>query len=241
MWWGELASNPAERADKPKAHHSEEHAEEVHALTEEQVQRLFGAARGTRFEHLYVVAVRTGLRQGELLGLKWEDLNLDASPATLMLRRSLAQKPGGGFYFSATKRRGSRRTILLLDEAADALRAQRELLAKQQLAMGEGWQAHGLVFPSIIGTPMDPSNLHYKHFKPLLRKAGLPDITFHDLRHTFATIMFFDHGVDVKTVSEMLGHASIKTTMDVYAHVLPHTQADTIQRLNRLFSERKRA
>jgi integrase len=100
------------------------------------------------------------------------------------------------------------------------------------------WQENGLVFPSSIGTPMNRHNLFLRHFKPLLKKAGLPDIAFHDLRHTFATIMLFEWGVSPRTVQEMMGHASIKITMDIYSHVMPNHQADEIRRLEKLFSER---
>jgi integrase len=116
---GELASNPAESLVPPKASFEEE-SEEIRALTNEQTGVLFAAARecGDRFRNLYIAAVRTGLRQGELLGLKWGDLNLDSSPASVTLRRSLAAKLGGGFYFTPTKRKSQRRRLALLDEAA---------------------------------------------------------------------------------------------------------------------------
>ena len=238
--WGEIVSTPAELVDPPKGLDAddEESSEEIRALTNQEALRLFEAARGTRWENLYVVAVRTGLRQGELLGLKWADLNLDVSPAVLTLRRSLAEKSGGGFYFTPTKRKRGRRKLALLTEAVEALRRQKVRQAEEKKAMGERWQENGLVFPSSIGTPMNRHNLFLRYFKPLLKKAGLPDITFHDLRHSFATIMLFEWGVTPRTVQEMMGHSSIKITMDIYSHVMPNHQADEIRRLERLFSER---
>jgi integrase len=182
-------------------------------------------------------AVRTGLRQGELLGLKWADLNLDVSPVVLTLRQSLAEKSGGGFYFTPTKRKGGRRKLALLAEAAEALRRQKVCQAEEKKAVGERWQENGLVFPSRIGTPMNRHNFFHRYFKPLLEKASLPDTTFHDLRHTFATIMLFEWGVSPRTVQEMMGHASIKITMDIYSHVMPNHQADEIRRLERLVYE----
>lgn len=210
--WGELASNPAESLVPPKASFEEE-SEEIRALTNEQTGVLFAAARecGDRFRNLYIAAVRTGLRQGELLGLKWGDLNLDSSPASVTLRRSLAAKLGGGFYFTPTKRKSQRRRLALLDEAAKALRAQRELQNEERRT--RRWKESGLVFPSTIGTPMNARNLYARNFKPTLRSTDLPDISFHDLRHTFASIMLFEWGASPRFVQEALGHASIKITL----------------------------
>src|SRR5215216_4004910 len=186
--WGELASSPAEMVDPPKGLAEDEAEEEMRALANAQAIQLFAAAEDVedRFRHLYVMAVRTGLRQGEILALRWSDLSLESDPPALSLKRSLAQKIGGGHYYTPTKRKRQRRTIAILSEAADALRAQRELQEQEKAAAGERWQENGLVFPSTIGTPMSARNLYRRHFKPLIRSAGLPDISFHDLRHTFA-------------------------------------------------------
>lgn len=238
--WGELASSPAEMLDAPKALAKDEDAERpIEHLTDAEARRLFAAARetGSRFRNLYVVATRTGLRQGEILGLKWEDLDLDQDPAALMLRRSLAPNTeGGGYRFTPTKRKRQRRRLALHWEAADALRDQTELQAMEREAAGKRWQENGLVFPSTRGTPMSARNLYGRDFKPLLGRAELPDVSFHALRHSFATIMLYEWEVDPKTVQEMLGHASIKITMDTYSHFLPSQQADAIRRLRRMFS-----
>lgn len=238
--WGELSSSPAENLDPPKApaEDAEDGSEEIRALADAEAIRLFDAARNanSRFRYLYIVAVRTGLRQGELLGLKWDDLNLDVDPAALTLRRSLAARKGGGFVFTPTKRKRQRRKLALHWEAADAFRDQRELQTEERQAAEGRWKEHGLVFPSVIGTPMSARNLYRRDFKPLLKRAELPDISFHDLRHSFATIMLFEWEVDARIVQEMMGHASIKLTMDTYSHVLPNTQADVIRRLRTLHS-----
>jgi integrase len=160
---------------------------------------------------------------------------LNARPAVLTLRRSLSERQGGGYYFTPTKRKASRRKLALLTEAADTLRAQKALQAEERKRAGERWQENGLVFPSSRGTPQNRHNL-YRRFATDLKRAGLPGISFHDLRHTFATIMLFEWGVDTKTVQEMMGHASIKMTMDLYSHVLPNTQADAIRRLEGMSS-----
>lgn len=232
--WGELPANPADGVSMPKAQaESDEGPEEIKALTNTQAQRLLAAAkeRGDRFRYLYVVAVRTGLRQGELLGLRWEDLNLDVHPASLMLRRSLAARIGGGTYFTPTKRKRQRRRVVLLDEAAGALCAQRGLQTSEKAAARGRWRENNLVFPSTIGTPMNARNLYARNFKPTLRSTDLPDINFHDLRHTFATIMLFEWGASPRFVQESLGHSSIKITMDIYGHVMPQTMEGEIRRI----------
>jgi integrase len=237
--WGELASNPAESLVPPKASFEEE-SEEIRALTNEETGVLFAAVRerGDRFRNLYIAAVRTGLRQGELLGLKWEDLNLDTSPASVTLRRSLASKIGGGFYFTPTKRKSQRRRLALLDEAAAALRAQRELQDDERRT--RRWRENGLVFPSTIGTPMNARNLYARNFQPTLSSTGLPDISFHDLRHSFATIMLFEWGVHVKYVSEMLEHADPTITLNIYSHLLEGSHEVEVRRLNQVLSDSRR-
>ncbi len=238
--WGELASSPVEMLDPPKAPASEaDEEEEIRALTDEQVRHLFAAAEeaGDRFCNLYVVAVRTGLRQGELLALRWSDLDLDSAPASLTLRRSLATRIGGGYYYTPTKRKRQRRSVAILSEAAGALRRQQVLQGEERQAAGHRWQENGLVFPSTIGTPMSARNLYGRYFKPLVRSTDLPDIAFHDLRHTFASIMLYEWGASPRMVQEALGHASIKITLDTYGHLLSTSQPDEIRRIEALLSK----
>ena len=104
--------------------------------------------------------------------------------------------------------------------AAQALLGHREIQDAERARANGSWQDRGLVFPNTLSTPMDYTNLMPRHFKPLLRRAGLPDIRFHDLRHTCATLLLMK-GVHPKIVSEMLGHSSVSITLDVYSHVIP--------------------
>lgn len=242
--WGELASSPAEMLDAPKAPPEEENAEEaVEHLTDAEARRLFATAREakSRFRNLYVMAVRTGLRQGELLGLRWDDLDLDQDPAVLVLRRSLAPNTeGGGYRYTPTKRRGQRRKLALHWEAADALRDQMALQAEERESAGEKWRENGLVFPSSWGTPMNARNLYSRDFKPLLKRAGLPDVSFHALRHSFASIALYEWGTNPQLVSQMVGHASVAFTMQVYSHLLPNAQGDEIRRLRELYGKPQR-
>ena len=190
---------------------------EVHPLTREQARILLeGASKeDDRFEALYVVALHCGLREGELLGLKWEDVGLVAR--TLAVRRTLSETRTG-HKFELTKN-GKGRSVKLSQGAVEALKSHRARQNEERLKAGSLWQDHDLVFPTTIGTTMSGTNLTGRHFKPLLKKAGLPAIRLHDLGHTCATILLMV-GKHPKFVQELLGHASINITLDTYSHVI---------------------
>ncbi len=195
--------------------------EEIRPLTPEQVKMLLDAARGDRLEALYALAVHTGLRQGELLGLKWEDIDLEER--TLHVRRALTTAKGGP-RLAAPKTKGSRRRVSLTKGAVDALRGHLARQLEEIDRAGSLWQENGLVFASETGRPLDRRSVTTHLFKPLLKRAGLPAKTrFHDLRHTCATLLLTKN-VNPKVVSEMLGHSSISITLDTYSHVLPDMQ-----------------
>jgi integrase len=177
-------------------------------LTPAQARLFLRAASGDRLETLYVLALTTGMRLGELLAVKWRDVDLDR--ASLQVRATL-QHTDEGFSFFQPKTRRSRRHITLTRGAVEALRRHRARQAEERLLAGTAWWDLGLVFTNTEGGPLQKSNLHFRSFKPLLRAAGLPPIRFHDLRHTAATLLFLQ-GVHPKVVSEMLGHASISIT-----------------------------
>jgi integrase len=194
--------------------------EEIHPLTPEQVNALFEAARGDRLEALYVLAIHTGLRQGELLGLKWEDVNLEEG--NLQVRRTLTTTKSGP-VLSTPKTKGSRRSVKLTQSAVEALRHHLQRQLGEIDRAGSLWEENGLIFASETGEPLDRRGTVKYQFKKLLKCAGLPDIRFHDLRHTCATLLL-GRNVNPKIVSEMLGHASIAITLDTYSHVLPNMQ-----------------
>jgi integrase len=206
---GLIPRNVADAVKAPLAH-----KKEVKPLTPVQVAALLSAASGNRLEALYVTAIHTGLRRGELLGLKWTDLDLDAR--TLSVQRSL-DKDG---TFNPPKRNKSRRTVKLTPQAAEALKGHRIRQNQERLRLGSLWDDRGLVFPNRSGKPMNADNLYHRDFKPLLEKAGLTGFTFHSLRHTCATLLLTKN-VNPKIVSELLGHATISQTMDTYSHVMP--------------------
>lgn len=164
-----------------------------------------------------MLAVHTGMRQGELLALKWADVDLET--ATVGVRRTLT-KSGTALLTGDTKTGKSRRTISLTDAAVTALR---EHLARQMAEMerlGDLYRDEGLVFTTEAGTLINPTNLRKRSLTPLLERAKLPKIRFHDLRHTCATLLF-GKGVHPKHVQELLGHANVAITLDTYSHVIP--------------------
>jgi integrase len=193
--------------------------EEIKPLSPTQVRALLAAAREDRLEGLYVLAIHTGLRQGELLGLKWTDI--DFNSGTLSVQRSL----DADGTFNPPKRNKSRRTVKLTLQAMDALRLHRKRQNEERLKAAK-WEDHSLVFPNRAGKPMDHNNLYHRDFKSLLKRAQLwsedkdKRFTFHSLRHTCATLLL-SKNVNPKIVQEMLGHATITQTMDTYSHVMP--------------------
>lgn len=213
--WSLVPRNVAEAVDPPKVRR-----EEITPLSPGQSRSFLAAARktGDRFEALYVVALTCGLRQGEILGLKWSDVDLEAK--TLRVNRQLQRhRDGDGLVFSEPKN-ASRRTVPLAATAVEALRRHGKRQAEEKMRAGFLYEDEGLVFASEVGTPLDAQNVVNRSFKPLLKKAGLPSIRFHDLRHTCATLLLAK-GVHPKLVQALLGHASIGITMDLYSHWAP--------------------
>ena len=223
---GLITRNPASSVKTPRPK-----KKEISPLSSEQAKAFLEAVRGNRFEAAFVVALHCGLREGEILGLKWSDVDMDAG--TLQVRRTLSEALAGHLF--EPPKNGKGRRIKLTARAVDALRNHLTRQIEEIESLGDRYRDQGLVFPSRVGTPMNAKNLTARSFKPLLKKAGLPDIRFHDLRHTFATLML-QNGEHPKVVQEMLGHATIAITMDTYSHVLPNMQRDAVDRLEVLLS-----
>jgi integrase len=225
--WGLVPRNVAEDVEPPKVH-----KEEMHPLTSEQARRLLNMARVDRLEALYVVAVQSGLRQGELLALRWEDVDLEAR--TVQVRRTLTRN-GGKLAIGPTKTAKGRRTVKLTQGATEALQRHLERQLVEINKAGDKWRENGLVFCTGRGTLINPTNLRRRSLSPLLQRAGLPPMTFHQLRHTAATILLLKN-VNPKVVSEMLGHATIAITLDTYSHVLPNMQHSAVAAMEEVFS-----
>jgi integrase len=197
-------------------------AKESKALDSSQVKVLLEAASESRFEALYVVAIHTGLRRGELLGLKWTDVDLDAG--TLTVRHSLDVDG----TFKAPKNRGARRTLKVTHRALDALKAHKVRQNAERLQAGPRWRDNNLIFPNTVGKPMNAGNLYRREFQPLLERADLAEegFTIHSLRHTFATTLA-EKGVHPSTAQKMLGHSDIRMTLAIYTHATDDMQDAT--------------
>jgi integrase len=204
---------------------------EIRPLSPERAKVFLEAARGDRFEAAYVVALHCGLREGEILGLKWSDVDLNIG--TLQVRRTLSEARAGHRF--EPPKNGKGRSIRLTPQSAEALRSHLERQLEEIDNLGDLYRDQGLVFPSQVGTPMNARNLTARSFKRVLTRAGLRDLRFHDLRHTFATLML-QNGEHPKVVQEMLGHATIAITMDTYSHVLPNMQREAVARLGVLLT-----
>ncbi|MCN9244856.1 site-specific integrase [Streptomyces sp. RY43-2] len=201
-------------------------------LTAAEARQFLQAAADDRLHALYELALRTGLRKGELLGLHWEDLDLDRGTATI--HRSLQRTRTQGLTVLNTKTLASERRIALPTECIASLKIHQERQQEKRQAAGTGWTDNGLVFTTPKGKPLAPTNLT-RRFRRLLHKAELRTIRFHDLRHSTATLLL-EQGVDLIVIKELLGHAHIGVTAGVYAHVRLRLQRQAIDTLGAALS-----
>jgi integrase len=227
--WNLMARNVCDLIDTPRVP-----KQEMQVLNREQVQQLLEAARDDPLEALYVLALTTGMRQGELLALQWKDI--DVTHGLLRVQRTIARVRRQGFQVSEPKTPKSRRSIPLPSLALEALQRHRVQQNELRQATGPLWQEQGWVFCNTLGKPLEAGNIIRRSFRPLLAKAGLPQIRFHDLRHTCATLLL-SLGVNPKVVQERLGHSQITLTLDTYSHVLPHLQEEASTRLEHLLNQ----
>ena len=224
-----IPANVAARVDTPSVQRVE-----VEPLSVEQARCFLVAVAGHRLEAVYRVATAVGPRRGEICGLTWADVDLRVGRLTV--RRTLG-RIDGALRFDEPKSRRSRRTLALPPVAVAALRAHRVLQEQDQRLAGDRWREHGLVFPTGIGTPLEPRN-PLRHFQAtcqrlgLLRASGKP-FRFHDLRHTAASFLLAQ-GVPLRVVIEILGHSQIGLTADTYSHVAPEVQAAAAERMDEL-------
>ncbi len=206
--WGYLDANPAQYVELPRGGEAE-----IEVLTPEEVRRLL-EAQEEPLKTLLLTAVLTGMRQGELFGLQWSDIDFEGH--RVHIRRSLWQGELG-----TPKSRRSRRAIDMPVTLEEALR--------QHAAHRRG----DFVFHSRDGTPMDADNFRHREFPKALQRAGLRRIRFHDLRHTYASLLIAQ-GAHPKYIQAQLGHASIQTTLDRYGHLMPDIHQAEARKLDRL-------
>jgi len=223
--WQLIPRNVAEVVDSPKAV-----KREMVALSEEQLLDFLEKIEHSGYHDLIKFAAYTGLRRGELLGLKWEDVDFEAGYITIT--RELEWVRGQGLVFQEPKTPKSRRRVPLCKTALEILRKIRKEQAQDRLLAGGigEWQENNLVFCQGLGQPIRPSNFS-KQVKKLAVRAGYPDITPHSLRHTFASILLA-RGASMNEVQALLGHESYSTTADIYSHILPGTLEKTVKLLD---------
>ena len=227
--WNLVARNVAEVVDPPRCERFR-----IEPLTPDQASTLLETAKGDRLEALYAVAMACGLRMGEILGLRWQDIDLEHGRMTVS--QALHRQKGRGLILAETKTDRSRRTIGLPAPLVTALRVHRVRQLQERLAAGAQWREQSFVFASRVGTALEPRNLH-RAFKRMLKRAGLPDIRFHDLRHSAASLMLAQ-GVPLRVVMEVLGHSSISLTANTYSHVMPSLVEDATAKVaNLLFRQ----
>ena len=224
---GLIRSNPTDACIRPRGERKP-----IRPLEDEEVGAFLRAIEGHRFASLYLVDLFTGMRQGEILGLTWDCV--DFRRGTIFLYRQLQQrqtKGDFGYYFTSLKN-GKSRTITPAPTVMRVLQAQRKAQNEMRLRAGAAWHNdEELVFTDELGRPLSRRTV-YKNFKQIANQLDLPNLRFHDLRHTFATISF-QSGDDPKTVQENLGHHSAAFTLDVYGHVTDRMKRESAERMER--------
>jgi integrase len=224
--WGQVARNVAALVDPPR-----QQRYQAKPFTPDEARTFLVAVRGDRLEALYTAALALGLRLGEALGLRWEDVDLDKR--NLVVRRSL-QRVNGTLILKEPKTTRSQRVVVLPQATVTAFRAHRIRQLEERLACAERWTESGLVFTSSIGTPMEPANATHR-FRSIVRSAGLPETRFHDLRHCCASLLAAQ-GVPARTVMEVLGHSQLSTTMDLYTHLFEDAKQDAADRMDAILA-----
>ncbi len=222
--WGICTSNPVKGAQPPRPVRPE-------PVVVDQVlaRRIVAALEGSAVEAPGMLAISTGMRRGEILGLRWADLGPDLKQA--QVRRTL-HTTGRGLQFSEPKTRRSRRAVALPEFLRPFLERARSEQALRRSRI-KAWQDLDLVIDRVDGAPLNPDTLSSR-WRLFLKRTGLPHVRFHDLRHAHATLLLLK-GVHPKVVSERLGHASVGITLDLYSHVLPSMQQDAVRAFDELF------
>jgi integrase len=220
---GFLIRNPMDAVTKPR-----DRAKERPALTVEQAATFLEAAQSDSLYAFLSFLLLTGARPEEAQGLKWEDVDL--SEKTVSIRRSMKRVPGGGWEFADLKTTTSRRNLDLGERLTDILRRHKKEQAKVRLLMGEDWTDNGLVFTNQAGNPVDTSRAR-KHLSSILSRTGLPEIRLYDLRHSHGS-MLLDQDVNIKAISDRLGHANTSMTVNRYLHAQRSQSREGVNRLD---------
>jgi integrase len=228
-----IPRNPAAHANKPKIK-----LEEPEPLDASQAAAFLKAAKGDRFEALYILCLMCGLRQGEALALRWQDIDLDGGTLRVNLQLQRMRRDGkksGRLVFSEPKN-ASRRTVGLSQRAVSALKSHRKRQLEEKLTAGPVYQDEGLVFASRFGTPLDAQNVVNRYYKPLLEQAGLPPIRFHDLRHCCLSLLA-QHGEPIRDLQALAGHATAAFTLQRYTHHYDSSAMRTADAMSEILAE----
>ena len=226
--WGLVNRNVATLVDPPRAKKYE-----IQQIDPDQARTFLEAIKTDRLEALFSVALSLGLRRGEALGLRWQDIDFQAR--TLRVTQSLSRL-NKQLVLSEPKTKNSRRTLDLPESLAAKLREHRIHQLEEKMRMGEKWTDTGLVFTTSRGTPIEPRNVN-RQLANLLTKAKLPQFRVHDLRH-FCASLLLAQGVPLKAVSDILGHTQISITADLYTHVLPAMKREAVDLMDSLLAGR---
>ncbi|EOO24845.1 DNA integration/recombination/inversion protein [Bacillus cereus BAG1X2-3] len=218
-----ITKNVAAKTKLPKSD-----KEELTIWNEQEVQLFLKATQDSRYSIVFHMALVTGMRQGELLGLRWKDVDLEKGHLTI----SQTLSHDGKMFLLGGKTKSSLRKILLPASTVAKLKKHRAVVLKEKLGQGEEYHDNDLVMCTPSGTPITPANVR-RSLNALIKKAAVPKIRFHDLRHTHATLLLAK-GVNVKVISERLGHSNIKITLDTYSHVLPTMQEDAVNKIEEI-------
>jgi integrase len=219
--WDMVPRNVARLVDRPRVERTE-----INPLTPEEARRFLDAIRGHRLEALFSVALALGLRQGEALGLRWEDVDFDGG--TIRVRNQL-QRIEGKLTLVPPKTKRSRRTLVMPTMIVESLREHEQRQVAEKLWAGSKWQESGLVFANRFGGPTQARRV-IEQFHGALSEGGIRRVRFHDLRHSCATLLLVQ-GVSPRVVMDVLGHSEIALTMNAYSHVVPELQREAALRM----------
>lgn len=221
---GIITTNAVERVKLPRNDKAEQKT-----WTPEQTRHFLSVAARSAYGPLWIIVAATGMRRGEVLGLRWCDVDFDAG--TISVRQTVVDVRGKPYIKATPKTRAGQRTIPIQTIILDELRAHRTAQKVRRVAVGEDWNDHGLVFAANNGNPISPRNAA-REYTRLVKESGLPYIRIHDQRHSFASSAI-EGGADIKAVSEILGHTDVRTTLNIYAHTSRKQHEDVTARVGK--------
>ncbi|RSK26535.1 site-specific integrase [Bacillus sp. HMF5848] len=215
--WNKIKENPAKKADPPCIKR-----EEMRIWSFEHIHRFLDESTGERTFPIFYLALYTGMRRGEILGLMWKDIDFDKK--VIHVKRTLSFVPKKGYIFTSPKTARSKRQIPVSNEVIQVLQQVQQTQREWKKRLQDAYEDNDLVFCTELGKPQDPQNI-LRVMRRLIEGAGVTRIRFHDLRHTHASILL-NNNVDIVKVSARLGHANPRVTLEIYAHLLPNNQSE---------------